>query len=72
MRREYERGSYGAVAQASAEFVPICFEPLVHHPSPVASSPDATTTVELHLPKGRIVMHDVDMAYLCALIEALR
>lgn len=71
-RREYEQGTYGAVAQVGAEFVPVCVEPVDRRPSPVVSSAGATATVELHLPKGRIVMHDVGMAYLRELIEALR
>jgi transposase len=71
-RREYEQGTYGAVAQASAEFVPVCVEPVVHYPSPVVSSAGTTATVELHLPKGRIVMHDVGVDCLRELIEALR
>lgn len=71
-RREYEQGSYGPIAQSGAEFVPVCVGPIVGSPSRVASSTGTTATVELHLSRGRIVMHDVGMAYLCELIEALR
>jgi hypothetical protein len=53
-RREYEQGTYGAVAQVGAEFVPVCVAPVDRRPSPVVSSAGATATVELHLPKGRI------------------
>lgn len=71
-RREYEQGAYGAIAQAGAEFVPVCVDPMVNRPSPVASCAAAIATIELHLPKGRIVMHDVGVDALRELIEALR
>ncbi|SPK70630.1 conserved protein of unknown function (plasmid) [Cupriavidus taiwanensis] len=71
-RREYQQGAYGAIEQSGAEFVPVCVAPMVNFPSPVTSSTAAMTTVELHLPKGRIVMHDVGVDYLRELIEALR
>lgn len=70
-RREYEQGAYGPMAQAAVEFVPVCIAPTATSPSQRASS-GTITTVELHLPKGRIVLHDVGVDGLRELIEALR
>lgn len=69
-RREYEQGKYGAVAEV--DFVPVCVDPMLGSPSLVVPATRATATVELHLPKGRIVLHDVSQAWLHELIEALR
>lgn len=71
-RREYEQGKYGAVAEVAKDFVPVCVEPMLSSPSPVVPASRAMATIELHLPKGRIVMHDVSQACLHELIEALR
>ncbi|WP_420993647.1 IS66 family insertion sequence element accessory protein TnpA [Cupriavidus sp. 30B13] len=71
-RREYEQGTYGPMAQAGVEFVPACVGPIGSSSSQVASCTGAIATVELHLAKGRIVMHDVGVDCLRALVEALR
>lgn len=71
-RREYEQGKYGAVPEVLKDFMPVCVEPNLSSPPPVVLGSRATATVELHLPKGRIVMHDVSQACLHELIEALR
>ena len=71
-RREYEQGAYGAIAQAGRSLFPVCVASMVNCPPSVTLSTAAMTTVELHLPKGWIVMHDVGVDYLRELIEALR
>ncbi|WP_436226460.1 IS66 family insertion sequence element accessory protein TnpA [Cupriavidus necator] len=62
--REYEQGKYGAVAEVAMDFVPVCVEPMLSSPPPVLPTSSAMATVELHLPQGRIVMHNVSQACL--------
>ncbi|MDE4917476.1 transposase [Cupriavidus metallidurans] len=71
-RREFEQGKYGAVAQEVKDFVSVCVDPMLAGPLPIISSTRATATVELHLPKGRMVLHDVSPALLRELVEAMR
>lgn len=76
-RREYEQGKYGSAANEVTEFVPVCVGPLVSGTLPeVPAAEEATrravATVELHLPKGKVVIRDVSPDCLRDLIEALR
>jgi transposase-like protein len=71
-RREYEQGRYGATDDVAREFVPVCIETVASRTSCDVAATTAVATVELHLPKGKVVMRDVSQGCLRDLIEALR
>jgi transposase-like protein len=78
-RHEYERGKYGEPAQSAdgaTSFLSVSVEPAMSARSSDASAGgpvgSAVTSVELHLPKGKVVIHNVSTDCLLELIEALR
>jgi transposase-like protein len=77
-RREYEQGKFVLTDGKDVSLLAVCVDGTVSTPerSIAASSSRATreaaVSVELHLPKGKVVIHGVDAQQLRRLIEAMQ
>ena len=74
-RREYEQGLYGEYEEQAVAFMPVCVEAPVsamETSAPECPAQSAAMTIELHLPKGKVVLRDVGPERLKDVLEALQ
>ena len=72
-RHEYEHGKYGEPVQSADGATPfLSVSVRSSDASADGAVGSAATSVELHLPKGKVVIHNVSTDCLRELIEALR